>query len=311
MPVRISSEDAPEAGPSRRSVPPRTSPEVDAEDGMIEEEGWTKETFENRSISKSTHSAIPLLRTTMDKLKEVISRIEEGLEIVKETAIALEDSQQDEPSIDEVENSFFKALDQRELLTIKIGVLEDIINQLRAGEEYSNIESSYEQLSIPRETEYLGKSKRAKYKNSKEYADFRSALWEVNHTTACPPVSQWLEKGPDDESDDDDFDVGGVTQNYRCPITLVLFEDATTSNKCGHNYSGAAIRDLVDSARKSRRPAKCPVTGCSAVLDKNDLKPNPALQKRADEFARREKRREDEREEGDDTIAIEDDEEDY
>ncbi|WVW84573.1 hypothetical protein I302_106607 [Kwoniella bestiolae CBS 10118] len=310
MPIRVSSDELPEAGPSRNSNSPRSSPGLDGDDDLIEEEGWTKETFENRSITKQNPAATPLLRTTMDKLKEVITRIEEGLELAKETAIALEDSKQDEPSIDDVEAAFFKALDQRQLLDIRIEALKELMAQLQAGQDFPNIESSYEELATPKETEYLAKSKRAKYKNSTEYAEFRSAIWEINHTTACPPVSQWLEKGPDDESDDDEIDIGGTTQTYRCPITLTLYQDATTSNKCGHSFSRAAIMDLIDSAKKQRRVSKCPVTGCAAVLEKSDLKANPSLQKRADEFARRERRREDEREEGDDTIAIDDDEED-
>ncbi|WRT67699.1 uncharacterized protein IL334_004671 [Kwoniella shivajii] len=310
MPVRISSPASSlEAGPSRKSQVHRApASSEDEEDELIEEEGWTRDTFENRTISKNTTAAIPMLRGMMDKLKDVISRIEEGLDNAKETAVALEDSKQDEPSIAEVETAFFRALDQRQLLQIRIEILEDMINQLRAGEEYSDIESAYQEVVTTRETEYMAKSQRAKYKNLKEYADFRSALWEINHTTACPPVSQWLEKDADEESDDDDFDMGGATQSYKCPITLMLFKDATTSSKCGHNYSREAIMNLIDNMRKAKRASKCPVTGCSAILDKTDLKANPSLQKRADEFDRRQKRREEEKEEADETIALEDEE---
>ncbi|WWC70676.1 uncharacterized protein I206_104627 [Kwoniella pini CBS 10737] len=316
MPVRVESQESQvsqEAGPSRKTVPVRASSiVVDSEDDddMEEEEGWTTDTFQNQVIDKDIPSAAPQLRQTIDKLKDFIRRLEEGMELALDTAKALEDSKQDEPSIREVEKAFFRILDQRELVRIKIGVLEDMVNQLRSSHQYTDIESTYEELAAPKEKAYLAKSERAKYKTSKEYSEFRSAIWEINHDSACPPVSQWLEKGDDDESDDDDFDIGGATQSYRCPITLMPFVEATTSSKCGHNYSRAAIVDLIETSRKAKRAPKCPVTGCQAVLDKTDLKPNPSLQKRCDEYQKRLQRREDERDEEDDTIAIDEDEED-
>lgn len=33
----------------------------------------------------------------------------------------------------------------------------------------------------------------------------------------------------DDSDDDDDVQVGGVTQDYRCPITLTILVDPLTS----------------------------------------------------------------------------------
>jgi len=41
-------------------------------------------------------------------------------------------------------------------------------------------------------------------------------------------MTTWLPRGDGDNSDDEDFEVGGQTQNYRCPITLLPFEDAMT-----------------------------------------------------------------------------------
>ncbi|WWC62469.1 uncharacterized protein I303_105065 [Kwoniella dejecticola CBS 10117] len=307
------SQASQEAGPSKKAAPVRASSVIDDEDGeddLIEEEGWTQETFKNRVIDRQNPAAVPQLRQMVDKMKEFIRRLEEGLDLAVDTAKALEDSKEDEPSINEVEKAFFRILDQREIVRLKIGVLEEMVNQLRAGHQYTDIGSAFEDLLAPREKAYLAKSDRAKYKNSKDYADFRSAIWEINHDSACPPVSEWLEKGDDDESDEDDFDIGGTTQNYRCPITLMPYEDATTSVKCGHHYSRAAIVDLIESARKAKRPSKCPVTGCQALLDKTDLKPNPSLQKRTDEHQKRMRRREDEQEDGDETIAIDEDDED-
>lgn len=74
-------------------------------------------------------------------------------------------------------------------------------------------------------------------KANERFVDFRTGVWvrlspslaneqEVNHEDAgCPPLSTWLTKGPGDD-DDDEIEVGGVTQTFRCPITGSIFKDA-------------------------------------------------------------------------------------
>lgn len=58
--------------------------------------------------------------------------------------------------------------------------------------------------------------------------------------------------------------------SYLLILRKVLLKKNST--KCSHTYSKAAIYDLIDSARKQRRSAKCPVTGCSVTIEKSDLK---------------------------------------
>lgn len=73
-------------------------------------------------------------------------------------------------------------------------------------------------------------------------------MWDIGHEDqACPPISSFLEKGehrgkvstypiansgvsgPEDpESDDDDIEIGGTTQDYKCPLTLLPYENAVT-----------------------------------------------------------------------------------
>ncbi|OCF41490.1 hypothetical protein I317_04693 [Kwoniella heveanensis CBS 569] len=308
MPTRVALASSPEAGPSRKARPARGSPEV--EGGLEEEEGWTIETFENQPVTKSTTNiAVP--SAVIAQLKQVKSRIEEGVEQLKEAAYAIEDAKQDDPSIQEVEAALFRAYDQQYMIELKIEVLKRIVERLQADEELTNIENDYEKEVQVREKEYIKKSPWAKYKDVEDYQNFRSGLWEINHAnSACPPVSTFLEKGENDESDDEEIDFGGATQNYRCPLTLRLFEDAVTSTKCGHNFSRAAIISTIENNKKNRRPSKCPVSGCSKMLEKTDLKPNPGLQKRADEFQRRQLLRAEENEDGNETLMIGDEEED-
>ncbi|WVQ96866.1 hypothetical protein IAU59_003973 [Kwoniella sp. CBS 9459] len=308
MPTRVAVSSSPEAGPSaRKRRPARAVSEVQAEDDLEEEEGWTIDTFENQPVTKRLETG-SALRNLIDKLKQVDGRIVEGLDLLKDAAYAIEDAKQDDPAVQEVEAAIFRAYDQQHVIKIKVEVLEQIAERLRGNEEFSEIESTYEKEVQVREKEYVKRSQWAKYKDVEDYQTFRSGLWEINHpNSACPPVSAFLEKGENDDSDDDDIDVGGATQNYRCPITLSLYVDAVTSSKCGHSYSREAITSVIQNSKRGRRPAKCPVTGCSKVLDVSDLKANPSLQKRADEFQRRQILREEDNEGGDETMMIEED----
>lgn len=103
--------------------------------------------------------------------------------------------------------------------------------------------------------------------------------------------------------DDDDVEVGGVTQDYKCPITLTPLQDPLTSyasllphchypglnhvenprKKCSHSFSGAAIREYL-----SRGAQKCPAAGCNKRITLADLKEDRTLERRIKEHARRE-----------------------
>lgn len=42
-------------------------------------------------------------------------------------------------------------------------------------------------------------------------------------------LSWFVEEGDDDDDDDDDIVIGGVTQNYKCPLTMAILEKPMTS----------------------------------------------------------------------------------
>ncbi|WVO12543.1 hypothetical protein L204_100143 [Cryptococcus depauperatus] len=278
--------------------------EEEESDGV---DGWTEDTFVDLPITNVPNS-MTMLRNLVDKLKQAILQLERAMDRIKETAIALEEASPDDSALQNVETSLFKVYDYRCTLDIHISCLEDLQKQLFTGQQIIDIEKVYKGKSSQRIEEYNSKSARAKYKKLDDYSQFRSHLWEINHTTACPPMSYFLAPGSNDEDLDDDIDVGGQTQTYRCPITLMLYQDATTCTKCKHTYTKAAIYDLIDNAKRQHRKAQCPVTGCNKIIDKSDLKPNPSMQKRANDFARRQQDRENDREE--DTASVVENDED-
>jgi E3 SUMO-protein ligase NSE2 len=148
-------------------------------------------------------------------------------------------------------------------------------------------------------------------------------------------VRFWFSEDGDDE-DEDDIIVGGATQDYKCPITLRVFENPVTSyalshphvimsvspflpilsalyaqltdhrTKCPHSFSRNAIYSMF------RVPEiRCPQPGCQARFTKADLRANRNLEDRVKAFARREKERERrEREKEDDIDMTLDDDDD-
>ena len=115
---------------------------------------------------------------------------------------------------------------------------------------------------------------------------------------------QYVVEPGDVSDDDDDVEVGGVTQDYKCPLTLTPLQDPVTSyaptftffglsgtnntfenfrKACNHSFSRAAIREYL-----SRGPKNCPATGCNKRITLADLKDDKALERRVKEHARRE-----------------------
>ncbi|KAJ9100599.1 hypothetical protein QFC21_003643 [Naganishia friedmannii] len=235
----------------------------------------------------------------------------------EETAIALDEKVK-------------QLIDEIKVLECRIKALQAINAELQQNQEMVNIKGEVQRRFEKELGNYPQASDRTKYKNSEYYKTFKQTVWDIRHEDeACPPISSFLEKGPDDpESDDDDIEIGGTTQLTKCPLTLLPFEDAVTryglvstvlplwfssdveqqtdrlilfvrpiSTKCPHSFSGEAIRNHI--SQSGRRSAKCPVAGCDKIISLSDIKPNPQLQKRSDKIKARLQRRREEEEEAD------------
>ncbi|EIW73658.1 hypothetical protein TREMEDRAFT_59831 [Tremella mesenterica DSM 1558] len=258
-------------------------------------DGWTIDTFKSLPLAK-TGVVSSVFRNLDDRLKDTLGRVDDGLDKTREAAKAFEDAQEDDPAVEELDAAFRRLLEVREELRIKIRVLTEMAAELRQEGELVDPDKIYQERAIRATKEYRNKSQRAKFQNLPEYQDFRAQIWEINHPDdACPPVSRWLPKERDEESDED-IEIGATTQTYRCPITLLQFVEPVTSNKCRHSYSRAAVEGLIATAQ-GKRAVKCPVAGCMATIEKKDLEINRSLAKRTAEHAKRLQRRQEEEEE--------------
>ncbi|KAK2041331.1 E3 SUMO-protein ligase nse2, partial [Colletotrichum somersetense] len=68
-------------------------------------------------------------------------------------------------------------------------------------------------------------------------------------------------RGADDS--DEDLVIAGEIRDYRCPLSMQLFENPVSNNVCSHTYEKQWIVDMLRKAPMKR--AQCPVAGCSMV----------------------------------------------
>lgn len=118
------------------------------------------------------------------------------------------------------------------------------------------------------------------------------------------------------EDSDDDLQIAKETISTKCPLTLQEFKHPLTSRKCPHSFEQDAILGMIDNpsntvrvggsnqrgARDGVRAVQCPVTGCSSMLTKADLRADPVLLRKIRRIQRANAEDEDEDEE-DETLG--------
>ncbi|KAF9468565.1 hypothetical protein BDZ94DRAFT_1208718 [Collybia nuda] len=168
--------------------------------------------------------------------------------------------------------------------------LDDIYQQVAQGVEITDAGKRYSTGAKSKMETYVTKTTRQKYAKVDEYRLFKEGIHEVQFPDKpLPPITDCIPKEDGDESDDDEeLEMGGVTQNYLCPITLTLLQDPLTSDICGHSFSGDAIRSTFRGAHGGS--VKCPASGCNKTFKLLDLKLNKDLAKKAKNWDRRNKR---------------------
>ncbi len=114
-----------------------------------------------------------------------------------------------------------------------------------------------------------------------------------------------LAEGGDDSDSGDDVEMGGVTQNFLCPLTLTPLTNPVTSlvfclpwflcatnlccvsysRVCGHSFS----RDALQQFFKGERTQECPTSGCNKSFKFSDCVPDDALAKKVKAHQRRQR----------------------
>ncbi|KAJ7758503.1 hypothetical protein DFH07DRAFT_818367 [Mycena maculata] len=200
--------------------------------------------------------------------------------------VAGEEAQEPLSELDRVMKSL---LDVQAVMAGHNKVLSDMIQSVALGKNITDAKDLYLSLVDEMNAEYDSKTTRQKYAKNDQYVAFKEAIYEVDHPgNAMPPITDFIPREANDESDDDDDVVmGGVTQEYKCPLMMTLLKDPLTSTVCQHSFSGDAIREMF---KKTRGALKCPAAGCSKSFTLGDCKPNPELARKVKAYERRQAR---------------------
>ncbi|KLO17306.1 hypothetical protein SCHPADRAFT_846776 [Schizopora paradoxa] len=181
-------------------------------------------------------------------------------------------------------------------------MLLDIRNQV-AREDTSDVLDLYNDGVQKKKEEWAGKTTRQKLisKNDSPYQLFRQRIYEVQHPgEAMPPMTEFISREEGDDSDDEDLAVGGVSQNFKCTLTLLPMEKPLRSRVCKHVFSEDGIRSyFADGKRKT-----CPGAGCSREQMLSDYVPDNEFVRQVKAYVRREKRMAEEREDDDDDTEV-------
>ncbi|THH16547.1 hypothetical protein EW146_g4097 [Bondarzewia mesenterica] len=191
----------------------------------------------------------------------------------------------------------------REIVDIDVEILahEETLGglhqQIHRGEQISDVLERYEKGVQEKQDAYGTKTSRQKYARNQQYADFRQAIYEVQHPDeAMPPIVDFLpHEDGDDSDDDDDIQVGGVMQDFKCPITLTPLVDPLTCNVCAHSFSAKAIRQLLGPNKYTKK--MCPAAGCNKMISLNDLHPDKDLERKVKKAQHRARQREEDSDE--------------
>ncbi|KAI0372159.1 hypothetical protein BV20DRAFT_991662 [Pilatotrama ljubarskyi] len=225
----------------------------------------------------------------------------QGYRFIREVAASIAEfteGEKGEKALNQVDTLMRDLLDTEHELVTHEAVLEGLHQKLARNEKIEGVTDKYEQGVREHLDQYRHKTARQKYAKNDHYQKFKQTVYEVQHPdTAMPPLTDLIprEEG-DDSDDDDDLQIGGVTQDYKCPLSLTILVDPLTSKLCGHSYSAEAIKDYLGHSRARRK--ECPATGCKKQISLADLEPNKELAKRAKEAARRERAREEDSDDG-------------
>ncbi|KAG8921914.1 hypothetical protein FRC00_008047 [Tulasnella sp. 408] len=228
--------------------------------------------------------------------------------ILEGAAVSVEEHQEeDKGTVGKLDASMRDLLDVRQELQAYQAVLGRLRREAAQNDDITDIVDRYEKGMKEQLNTYRHQTARQKYGKVKDYIHFKEMIWEVNHANeAMPPVRSQIEREEgDSDSDGSDIEVGGVTQNFTCSLSLKPYVDPMTSKICGHSFSREALTDYFkQQSKRAGHLAKCPASGCNKNLSLADFAINKDLAKRTNAAERRRRRKAIEDQDDEDSMDV-------
>ncbi|KAH8104567.1 zinc-finger of the MIZ type in Nse subunit-domain-containing protein [Cristinia sonorae] len=213
------------------------------------------------------------------------------------------DSEKGEKAILTVDGIMRRLLDTGKEMISHEEVLQEMTQEAGQKKSFPDIVDRYESGVEEMVAKYKTTTSRQKYAKDEDYRKFRQSIWEVQHPDEPMPALTDLvpKENGDDSDDEDDVQVGGVTQDYKCPLSLKPLINPLTSSLCGHSYDAVTIMEFIGQ----KSSFECPASGCHKITSRAQLEPDKELAKKAKAAQRRERAKNDSDVESDGDEVIE------
>ncbi|GBE84954.1 predicted protein [Sparassis crispa] len=300
-------EDSDDDQPRRRAkaVKKEKKPNIHVEDDKEEDDGEEQfedplKNFSDQPLGKAQAVKLVGMASDWSMTRQAVRG--GTINLITDVASSVAEFGEGEKSqkvLSDLDTTMRELIDADSELTAQEIVLNEINQKVNLKEDITDVVERYEREMKNKLNAYKNKTTRQKYAKNDDYVKFKSSIYEVqNPDTAMPPLTDMIPREDgDDSDDDDDVQVGGITQDYRCPLTLTILVNPLTSMVCHHSFSADAIQEFLGPSHTTTK--KCPASGCNKYICLNDLKDDKELAKKAKDAARRERMREDDSDEED------------
>ncbi|KAK7056722.1 hypothetical protein VNI00_002439 [Paramarasmius palmivorus] len=272
-------------GRAREPEPEEQDVNMDQDDSD-EDELIDVENFPDQPLSKDSFRKLDGLAADWKTMADTISTSSHAIESIALGLAEASDGDTVQKDIIKLEELLKQLVDVGAEMTKNSDTLEEYSQKIKSGEDIADIVERYKADVKKNRKDYEKLTTRQKYARNEIYKSFKENLYSIDHPgEAMPPITDFVPKEPGDDSDDDeDLEVGGVTQDFKCPLTLMQLENPVTSKVCGHSFSRDALKQLFANSRGAK---KCPASGCNKSFTYNDCKPDNKLAQRMRIYVRR------------------------
>ena len=123
-------------------------------------------------------------------------------------------------------------------------------------------------------------------RKSTEFVKYKAQIWDImNPDSAMPPafLEQEGEDNEEEEEEEEDLIFCNEIRTIptKCPISQQPLKEPVRNTSCKHVFSKEAILGHISIAYNSN----CPVSGCSANVDRASLHPDREVQEKLDRIA--------------------------
>ncbi|PVH87679.1 hypothetical protein DL98DRAFT_649297 [Cadophora sp. DSE1049] len=154
---------------------------------------------------------------------------------------------------------------------------------------------------------YASQSKRSRYGDNNDYKTFKQILHDAQNPNSGLHVSHpstWFpeendgnsRRGRNDDDSDEEVIIASASESLKCPLTLRYYDDPVTNNECKHTIDRAGLVDyhrtearVFQGSHGNRRVAKCPQTGCDAMLALDDYERDELMARKVKRAINRER----------------------